>query len=527
MNSFVTQVGQEGTTTSNLLFANHNEQSPNDGYTESNDELKEDYEDGDSLIHMNIQGKHYYITRDQLMSLPESILLCLFPSGVFLNKESEVITNLTPEDEVYIADFTSECFEYIMSIYSSAYDDFSNFPLDKIFGPLKDSTLTSVAKGFFGFGNNTSHSERDILHQKPAIIVLREDLDYYCIPNMDFEFLIDKTNKTADELAEAKDDLLSQLMVQIKIAAGSYLTSRESIFEGLSSSNRTKNNHGPDSGHGIKQHEKKVGSAEQHLTEMLCSSGFKKQSKWGDRTQENGKTIITSLSLCRIYNESTEEFRNQYATAKNKWESGHLQNKSSQESLSKPRIPLPRSMSHNPSTKKNGASASTLNIVSGNNGSSAFKDQISKPAPLTTASSHPNASASDSDLTGITPTHSRKSRFSRLTDNVRSRSASRNRSSTRANGKHELPRLYDLVPKPNINTKLLLFWRKPARKCWWSEEEAELNIEVYGVCIERKDKKVLQLVGTATDKAGLIAIRIPTKLHIRRVWTLELSVIGA
>ena len=44
--------------------------------------------------------------------------------------------------------------------------------------------------------------------------------------------------------------------------------------------------------------------------------------------------------------------------------------------------------------------------------------------------------------------------------------------------------------------KLLLFWRKPARKCWWDGLEVELP----------KGDKV--------------------KLWARRVWTLELSLVG-
>ncbi|CAK7211157.1 hypothetical protein SCUCBS95973_001037 [Sporothrix curviconia] len=46
--------------------------------------------------------------------------------------------------------------------------------------------------------------------------------------------------------------------------------------------------------------------------------------------------------------------------------------------------------------------------------------------------------------------------------------------------------------------KLLLFWRKPARRCWWE-----------GVQLEQVD-----------------GVEGPLKVWIRRVWTLEMSVIG-
>lgn len=46
--------------------------------------------------------------------------------------------------------------------------------------------------------------------------------------------------------------------------------------------------------------------------------------------------------------------------------------------------------------------------------------------------------------------------------------------------------------------KLLLFWRKPARRCWWEGVELE-NVE---------------------------GVEGKLKVWIRRVWTLEMSVIG-
>lgn len=90
-----------------------------------------------------------------------------------------------------------------------------------------------------------------------------------------------------------------------------------------------------------------------------------------------------------------------------------------------------------------------------------------------------------------------------------------------------MPKLYDLVPKPNINAKLLLFWRKPARKCWWGEEDIELEVEVFGSWKDESKKIIELILPTNVDpEAELHKIIVPVRLHIRRVWTLELSVIG-
>lgn len=177
MDDIITQVSPGNAEPAPILQEQHQQQQ-NSQY-EGNEE---DY--GDSLIHLNIQENHYFITRDQLMSLPESLLLCLFPSGVFLDRCGQVITNLTRDDEVYIVNFPPDCFEYIMEIYTKAHDDLYNHPVERFFD-RPSSSFVSNAKGFFGLSNNSSisgNNEQDILHQKPAIIVLREDLDYYCVP---------------------------------------------------------------------------------------------------------------------------------------------------------------------------------------------------------------------------------------------------------------------------------------------------------------------------------------------------------
>lgn len=75
MDDIITQVSPDNAESAPIL--QEQQQQQNSQY-EGNEE---DY--GDSLIHLNIQENHYFITRDQLMSLPESLLLCLFPSGVF------------------------------------------------------------------------------------------------------------------------------------------------------------------------------------------------------------------------------------------------------------------------------------------------------------------------------------------------------------------------------------------------------------------------------------------------------------
>lgn len=412
----------------------------------------EQYNDDDILIHLNMQENHYYITRDQLMSLPESLLLCLFPSGVFMDKEGQVITNLTPEDEVYIPGFSPACFEYIMQVYGEAQYDLLTFPVNEIFNRKEAGNLGSK---FFNFGSASSSSsqESEVLHEKPGIIVLREDLDFYCVPQLDIDF-----KGELDE--QAREVVLQSFMAQVKLAAGSRLLEQQSVFSGLQLSNRAKKSQKPGGG-------TKLGPAEQHLMDMLCSSGFETASTWGNRYQEEGKTVISSLSLCRLQNETTQSFREKVNKAKASLEDD-------QKSLG----------------------PSLTNELSSTN---------HPPSP------HLTPTTSRTDV-------KRRSRLSVLTDNVRSRSASRNRSASKHTG-NEPPTLYELVPKPEINTKLLLFWKKPARKCWWGQEKMDLQVEFPAEIVEN-------MVKLSADSNESKNLTLSVTIHIRRVWTLELSIIG-
>lgn len=293
--------------------------------------------DYNSKINLNIRGKQFIITRDELMSLPESILLCLFPNGVFMDKNNQVISNLTENDEVYV-NFEPSCFEYILSTFTDAQSELSD--------------LVPVT------------TKENILHNKPAIIVLREDLDFYLIP--------------------PSQGLSAQEMKSLKLSVSRELIKNDLLFSGL--------------GYDFNSPDQTLGPAEQHLFDMLCSSGFEKNGEWGSRSLEPNRCVISSLSLVRLKNQQPEQ-------------------------------------------------DSSLEVVQSNSSRSR-----SRLAEITTAA------------------------------RAASRSLSRSRKNVDQN-----------------HNKLLLFWRKPARKCWWSNEVVEINF----------NKNPIKV-----------------KVHTRRVWTLELSVIG-
>ncbi|ODV58280.1 Whi2p ASCRUDRAFT_23280, partial [Ascoidea rubescens DSM 1968] len=319
-------------------------------------------DDYNTLINLNIRGSLFKITREELVSLPESILLCLFPNGLFYDINGNPITNLTENDIVYV-NYSPICFNYIIK----TFNDVSNSYYQLHPNLFNNNSISNNNNNSLDLNSSITS---DVLLDKPAIIVLREDLDFYCIPPI--------------------KGLTHSQLLEIKIIIGNHLAQNLNIFNGLgyyANSNENSNSNS-----------KPLGTAEKHLLDMLCSSGFKTDSIWGHRSMEPNRTVIESLALVRLKNEN---------------------------SFSEPNSPA-------------------LNPV--------------KSLSLST-----------------------------------SRSSNHN--------------------KKNTSSKLLLFWRKPARKCWWSNDIIEIDVPI-------SIKNSNQFNDLQSQN------KLNISVHIRRVWTLELSVIG-
>lgn len=432
-------------------------------YFDVDEYFRSDHENN-LIIHLNIQESHYYITREQLLSLPESLLLCLFPNGVFSDRNGEVIQTLTENDEVYIYNFSNKSFEYMMDTYSQATYDLANYSIQKLYdtyGDPKYKTHDSASSGsgngsggfFSHFGSHSQASstsskqtEINLLHNNPAIIVLREDLDYYVV-------------ETNIKINPNNHEIWDVFKRSCKLTVGAYLQQDNDIYNGLYCSNKVESSEAAN----------KLGSAEQHLMDMLVSSGLKKGSVWGQRSQDPDKTVISSLNLIRLYNTSTEQYRDKVA---NNYHNFLEQNNADKKTLTK--------------------TVSSQNM--------------------------------------LTPTTSRKSRWTKLSS-VKSSSKSRSRTPGQDDsingGLLGNKCLYDFEPKPELNSKLLLFWKKPARKCWWGQVEIRVPIDLpFHVDLE-KDPTDGSLTVVRVLSGGYSKLEIPVRVHIRHVWTLEASIVGA
>lgn len=249
---------------------------------------------------LDIRGRKFRIKREELLSLPENILYCL--SGGFGIDEAQegeegqedVDDSADQEQEkgenegegegepVVTVDFNPDCFAYArdtIAKHSESLDppvlSLESFREFRTPEQSSERVATSDDAGFgVAYTPDQGEDEQpsspasvfelgpgdlpEIFQKRPALIVLREDLEYYCLPS------------------SATEDLVRE-----KIKVGELLGKNRRIFDGL----RNRDN---------------IGSPEFHLMQMLCLAGLESDHTWDLRKREPNRTTMLSLQLSPI-----------------------------------------------------------------------------------------------------------------------------------------------------------------------------------------------------------------------------------
>ncbi|KAG7286667.1 hypothetical protein NEMBOFW57_008978 [Staphylotrichum longicolle] len=178
---------------------------------------------------------------DELLTLPEFVLLSLFPNGLFPEGH---MGGFTEGDAVQV-DYDPASLQYML--------DFFRNVAQSIPAEANGEGVDGVVP--------LDPSARDESSRRAGIIVLREDLDFYAIP--------------------PKQDIDQPEMIDVKRAAAQALLKQDGIFSGLKKSDEP-------------------GTTEAHLIEMLTAGGFNHDDHWGHRAGEPNKAVICSLALARL-----------------------------------------------------------------------------------------------------------------------------------------------------------------------------------------------------------------------------------
>lgn len=200
----------------------------------------------DEHITMDLRGTRFTLSRDELLTLPEFVLLSLFPNGLLPDGHT---TNFQEGDAFHV-DYDPASLQYMLDFFRSVAQTI----------PSGGNSPTSNDNDAIPI-EPMPGSAREMLQDRAGIIVLREDLDFYAIP--------------------PRPDVEPAEMIEIKRAAGQALLKQGGIFSGLRRSEET-------------------GTTEQHLIEMLTAGGFNHEDHWGHRAGEPSKAVICSLALARL-----------------------------------------------------------------------------------------------------------------------------------------------------------------------------------------------------------------------------------
>ncbi|KAH8598924.1 putative WHI2-like protein P4H10.16c [Bisporella sp. PMI_857] len=201
----------------------------------------------DENITMDLRGQRFTLSRDELLTLPEFVLLSLFPNGLLPDGN----LNTYQEGDAFQVDYDPASLQYMLEFFRTVAQTIPSGGNSPSTSPEADAVPIEPMAG----------SAREMLQDRAGIIVLREDLDFYVIP--------------------PRADIEQTEMIEVKRAAGKKLLKQDGIFSGLRKSEET-------------------GTTEQHLIEMLTAGGFNHDDHWGHRANEPNKAVICSLALARL-----------------------------------------------------------------------------------------------------------------------------------------------------------------------------------------------------------------------------------
>ncbi|KAF8321291.1 hypothetical protein DL93DRAFT_2051819 [Clavulina sp. PMI_390] len=232
-----------------------------------------------TTVRLDLRGRRFTVDRDTLMNLPESILLCLFPNGLVLSRVGGGGTSSGgsqwsdggedgEDDYLYAVDFDPDCFHFVINFFHHSRDEF--YGSNERPGPFHaQAALVDPSNPI----PNDFTGSRNPLLTKQAIIVLREELEYFVIPPAGADGL--PVKKFTDDAGIANEEHLG-----LKRQCGGHLLEMTSIFTALQRNVNKENN-----------------IAEQHLIDMLCMSGFDRNDAWGFRAIEPSRCCISSIAL--------------------------------------------------------------------------------------------------------------------------------------------------------------------------------------------------------------------------------------
>ncbi|KAF9277475.1 hypothetical protein BGZ88_001138 [Linnemannia elongata] len=217
--------------------------------------------------------------------------------------------------------------------------------------------------------------------------------------------------------------------------------------------------------------DKEKNQAEQQLMDMLCVSGFQKEGEWGYRRVEPKRTTVVSVAMVLL------------RTTAQPYSTTAAASPSSSSAPTAPTVPTPAASA---------ANEQPAPVAAG-------LDQ--ETSATRTVDGNDQAIPSQQDETqGQQQQQQQQQEQKEEQERERERREQEQKQIRIQQQQHQQQQQFQMA----IAEKLLLFWRKPARKCWWDGIQVEVHQDP-------SDTTITPLV--------------PVRLWARRTWTLELVLV--
>ncbi|RKP39024.1 hypothetical protein BJ085DRAFT_13504 [Dimargaris cristalligena] len=227
-----------------------------------------------SRLYLDVRGTEFIVERDSLGSFPESILAAMFPNGM-----SVVARTTATVDEAAAKPRTSNVSDAPSDLSTGSQStDTDPHLVDSTAPTYPSETPPSFASSTYMLFGNIAHP---YFLDKQAVIVLREDLDYFTIVKP----YTPKSQITPNGPPPPTSTLIAPLKVgELKTRCGDVLLEQRQVFSALERN----------------MHQHQGPNDVQQLIDMLCVSGFSRNANWGCRVREPNRSTVSSLALVRL-----------------------------------------------------------------------------------------------------------------------------------------------------------------------------------------------------------------------------------
>jgi hypothetical protein len=245
----------------------------------------DDYDDGSETTILSLRGEAIEITKRELAQLPDSIIIGL-SNSIVMPENDEVeygtheyyetcagtgagATAAAPDfgaEAPMVVDYSPACLRYILEFYREAAAAAAS---------SSSSLLHSSPAGVMAFDQPVSSS----LPPPPSMFLLREDLEYYCIPT--------------------RPNLPPETLNYIKHECGLLLLQTDGVFSGFRDCDDDKE--------AIATVPAAAVLEDARVRAVLMRNGVGANAVWGVREMEPGRTMISSLLLVRLEEEGGDD----------------------------------------------------------------------------------------------------------------------------------------------------------------------------------------------------------------------------